>query len=156
MIDTQTGISSSADRDAFLQSIDIALRSSERQRSSFALLKVDVGADDTARAGAIAAIRANVRLNDTVALLNEREFAVLLAVGSEGGAQRVAGKIIDSLVAACSNITAQDISIGIAIYPTHGATRDQLLRAADNAQYQARRNRRGIVIAARSDDLTEE
>jgi predicted signal transduction protein with EAL and GGDEF domain len=156
MIETQTGISPSADRDVFLQGIDIALRSSERQRSSFALLKVDVGADDTARAGAIAAIRANVRLNDTVAVLNEREFAVLLAVGSEGGAQRVAGKIIDSLVAACSNITAQDIAIGIAIYPAHGATRDQLLRAADNAQYQARRNRRGIVVAARSDDLTED
>ncbi len=154
MIESQPGISHAADRDAFLQGIDAALRLSERQRSSFALLKVDVGADDTARASAITAIRANVRLNDTVAVLNEREFAVLLAVGSEGGAQRVAGKIIDSLVAVCTSITPQDIAIGIAIYPAHGNTRDQLLRAADNAQYQARRNRRGIVVAARTDDLT--
>ncbi|MDB5802175.1 MAG: hypothetical protein JWL63_3114 [Rhodocyclales bacterium] len=156
MIESQAGISLAADRDTFLQGIDIALRSSERQRSSFALLKVDVGADDTARASAIAAIRANVRLNDTVAVLNEREFAVLLAVGSEGGAQRVAGKIIDSLVAVCTNVTPQDIAIGIAIYPAHGTTRDQLLRSADNAQYQARRNRRGIVVAARSDDVAAE
>lgn len=156
MTEIQPATSQATDRDAFLQGIDAALRTSERQRSSFALLKVDVGADDGARASAISAIRVNVRLNDTVAVLNEREFAVLLAVGSEGGAQRVAGKIIDSLVAVCSNVTPQDIAIGIAIYPVHGTSRDQLLRAADNAQYQARRNRRGIVVAAKSDDLDAE
>ena len=147
---------SPADREAFLQSIDAALRASERQRSGFAVLKVEVGAGEGAhvgeRSGAIAAIRANVRLNDMVAMLNEREFAVLLAVGSEGGAQRVAGKIIESLVTACTDVTAQDIAVGIAIYPAHGTSRDALLRAADNAQYQARRNRRGIVVAALSDE----
>jgi diguanylate cyclase len=146
---------SPADRDGFLQGIDLALRASERQRSGFAVLKVEVGSSDQAGAGvgnAIAAIRANVRLNDMVATLGPREFAVLLAVGSEGGAQRVAGKITESLIAACSGLAAQDVAIGIAIYPAHGTSRDQLLRAADGAQYQARRNRRGIVMATRSDE----
>ncbi|MEC5385953.1 GGDEF domain-containing phosphodiesterase [Uliginosibacterium sp. H3] len=144
-----------ADRDGFLQGIDMALRASERQRGGFAVLKVEVGGaaeQAVANVGeAITAIRANVRLNDMVAMLGPREFAVLLAVGSEGGAQRVAGKITESLVAACGGIAAQDVAIGIAIYPTHGTSRDQLLRAADGAQYQARRNRRGIVMATRDE-----
>lgn len=143
------------DREVFLQCIDTAVRVSERQRSGFAVLKVDVGAGEVMSADAnvaLVAIRGNVRLNDIVAKLNEREFAVLLAVGSEGGAQRVAGKIIESLTAACPGVGAQDIAVGIAIYPSHGTSRDQLLRAADNAQYQARRNRRGIVVAAQHDD----
>jgi diguanylate cyclase (GGDEF)-like protein len=37
-------------------------------------------------------------------------------------------------------------SIGIAIYPEHGATGEQLISNADKAMYRAKKHARGIVF----------
>lgn len=142
------------DRNAFMQRLDAALRMSERVKSGFALLLVDAGAGDDGAADVqrvAAAIRHSVRLTDTVATLNSKEFAVLLSVGNEDGAQRVARKIFDSASEGAQHSElGGGLAIGVALYPAHGETREALLRAADAALYQARRNH-GIVMAVRDE-----
>lgn len=40
------------------------------------------------------------------------------------------------------------LSLGVAIFPEHGANEDDLLRAADNAMYQAKAAGRNRVVVA--------
>ena len=84
-----------------------------------------------------------VRASDTVARVGGDEFAVLLdTAASAEGAEEVAGKLIQALHApldlgngARVRIT---VSIGIALYPGHGADAPALLQAADTAMYRAK------------------
>jgi EAL domain-containing protein (putative c-di-GMP-specific phosphodiesterase class I) len=43
-------------------------------------------------------------------------------------------------------------SVGVALYPEHGATAEELLRQADIAMYQAKQNRTGFAVYASSAD----
>lgn len=88
-----------------------------------------------------------VRDVDTVARLGGDEFVVLLDGASEqGDAERVA-----EMICTVSNdpIEIRDLhlsiapSIGIAIYPLHGETAQQLLKFADDAMYRMKRRSRG-------------
>ncbi len=89
-------------------------------------------------------VRAQLREDDLVARLGGDEFAILLApLHNPEDAQRIADQIIASMDVP---ITLPDhsqvltsLSIGIAIYPEHGATPGTLLNAADAAMYQAKR-----------------
>nr|WP_315188448.1 diguanylate cyclase [uncultured Albidiferax sp.] len=93
-------------------------------------------------------VRAQVRENDVVARLGGDEFAILLApLHNVEDAARIADKIIASM-ATPLEIRPQDhivpsLSIGIAIYPIHGQTAEQLLRAADRAMYRVKSQQRG-------------
>jgi diguanylate cyclase (GGDEF)-like protein len=93
-------------------------------------------------------VRAQLREDDLVARLGGDEFAVLLApLHKTEDAERIAEKIIASmempiqLPGNASVLTS--LSIGIAVYPDHGATPGALLSAADAAMYQAKRLARG-------------
>ena len=93
-------------------------------------------------------VRAQLREDDVVARLGGDEFAILLSpLHKIADAQRIAGKIITSMLepielpGQISVVTS--LSIGIAVYPEHGATPDSLLCAADLAMYQAKRLARG-------------
>ena len=93
-------------------------------------------------------IRAQLREGDVVARLGGDEFAILLSpLHRVEDAQRIADKIIDSMLETIqlpgqiSVVTS--LSIGIAVYPEHGATPGSLLCAADSAMYQAKRLARG-------------
>lgn len=145
-------------REAFIQRLDLALSMSEGLRGGFAVLLVGPPAEcyeDAAAAHvAAAAIGASIRHSDTVVALNDSEFGVLLAMGNGNGAQRVASKIIRSLASALGEQVAGNTSIGIALAPAHGKSREQLMRAADGALYQARRNRLGIVMAVASEEMS--
>ncbi|WP_053181706.1 diguanylate cyclase domain-containing protein [Pseudomonas thivervalensis] len=101
-------------------------------------------------------VRAQLREDDLVARLGGDEFAVLLApLHKAEDAERIAEKIIASmempiqLPGNASVLTS--LSIGIAVYPDHGATPGTLLHAADAAMYQAKRLARGGQHTAGSD-----
>ncbi|MCE0461090.1 MULTISPECIES: diguanylate cyclase domain-containing protein [Pseudomonas] len=93
-------------------------------------------------------VRAQLREDDLVARLGGDEFAVLLSpLHKLEDAEMIAEKIIASmempiqLPGNASVLTS--LSIGIAVYPDHGATPGALLHAADAAMYQAKRLARG-------------
>ncbi|MNQ94982.1 RNase II stability modulator [compost metagenome] len=70
-------------------------------------------------------------------------------------AERIADKIIVSMEEPISlpddNQVLTSLSIGIAVFPDHGATPDALLNAADGAMYQAKRLARGAQHTAGSE-----
>jgi diguanylate cyclase (GGDEF)-like protein len=74
------------------------------------------------------------------------EFTILLPSITVDAAERVAQRIKETLVTSSFNyrgnaITA-DISIGIATYPQHGDTAEELLRHADEFMYVNKRARK--------------
>ena len=80
----------------------------------------------------------------------KREFAILVPETTEGGALQVAEKlrhIIESwsFPGVPRPVTA---SIGVAEFPNHGDTRDQLVGAADAALYLAKTSGRNRVMVA--------
>lgn len=92
--------------------------------------------------------QAQVRETDVVARLGGDEFAILLSplVNAEDAA-RIARKIVTSMAAPLpleqKDRIVPSVSIGIAIYPAHGKTAEQLLSAADEAMYRAKNQQRG-------------
>ncbi|AZF17905.1 diguanylate cyclase domain-containing protein [Pseudomonas sp. R3-18-08] len=101
-------------------------------------------------------VRAQLREDDLVARLGGDEFAVLLApLHKAEDAQRIADKIIASMDAPIplpgNTQVVTSLSIGIAIYPEHGATPGTLLNAADAAMYQAKRLSSGSQQTAESE-----
>jgi len=101
-------------------------------------------------------VRAQLREEDLVARLGGDEFAVLLTpLHKTEDAERIADKIIASMAAPISlpgnTSVLTSLSIGIAVYPDHGATPGALLNAADAAMYQAKRLSRGAQHTAGSE-----
>ena len=101
-------------------------------------------------------VRTQLREDDLVARLGGDEFAVLLApLHKLDDAQRIADKIIASMdkpIPLPGNTQVlTSLSIGIAVYPDHGATPGTLLNAADAAMYQAKRLSQGGQQTAESE-----
>jgi diguanylate cyclase (GGDEF)-like protein len=91
-------------------------------------------------------IRAQLREGDLVARLGGDEFAVLLApVHHQRDALRIAEKINAAMAEPLPGRPdiVPSVSIGVAVYPQHGATAEHLLRAADRAMYRVKKIRRG-------------
>ncbi len=93
-----------------------------------------------------------VRRSDTVARLGGDEFAILLPqVAEEAAVAQLGERIL------CSVGTPMDLggvqrrvttSIGIAIYPQHAATADDLIRRADEAMYRVKHSgKQGLRFA---------
>jgi diguanylate cyclase (GGDEF)-like protein len=98
-------------------------------------------------------VRAQLREDDLVARLGGDEFAVLLTpLHKIEDAEWIAEKIITSMevpIPLPGNAQVlTSLSIGIAVYPDHGATPGALLNAADAAMYQAKRLSRGAQHTA--------
>ena len=101
-------------------------------------------------------VRAQLREEDLVARLGGDEFAVLLTpLHKTEDAERIADKILASMEVPIplpgSTQVLTSLSIGIAVYPDHGATPGALLNAADAAMYQAKRLSRGAQHTAGSE-----
>jgi diguanylate cyclase (GGDEF)-like protein/PAS domain S-box-containing protein len=82
-----------------------------------------------------------LRQSDTVARLGGDEFVILTSGANPEYAAHVAQKILDALhepvILAGEQVTVSG-SIGISLFPDHGADRHLLMRAADIAMYAAK------------------
>ena len=87
-------------------------------------------------------VTACVRQADTVARLGGDEFIVLAQRADASGAQRAAERLIEALrqpFTHCGMSFTLTASIGLALYPEHGATLDELLRCTETAMREVKR-----------------
>lgn len=90
-----------------------------------------------------------LRDSDTVGRLGGDEFAVVLPEIDEDQALVVGQKILncfDENFELDTQEISLGVSIGIAVYPDHGDDHDALIRHADVAMYDAKRNGTGMVV----------
>jgi len=145
-----------------------ALRSAAKANERVAVLFLDSdrfkdindsfghAAGDAVLVAVASRIRAQLREDDLVARLGGDEFAILLSpLHKLEDAQRIADQIIASMdlpIPVPGNTKVlTSLSIGIAVYPDHGATPGTLLNAADAAMYQAKRLSQGSQQTAESE-----
>lgn len=100
------------------------------------------------------AISVSVRATDFLARYGGDELTLILSQSDQSAAKLVTDKIIESLYR--FKMATPDgrplklgISGGIAVYPIHGHTASELLRAADAALYDAKKHHRGAFVFAR-------
>jgi diguanylate cyclase (GGDEF)-like protein len=94
-------------------------------------------------------LRGALRDHDVVARLGGDEFAVLLPDANQEDATLAARKILQALEAPFTigelNLDTQ-ASLGLALFPQHGADKDTLMRRADIAMYLAKQSASGYAI----------
>jgi len=83
-------------------------------------------------------LRAEVRASDLVGRFGGEEFVVLLPGTATEHAHAIAERIRGTLAAVAGLPEAVTVSIGLATFPDHGETVDELLEAADRALYAAK------------------
>jgi diguanylate cyclase (GGDEF)-like protein len=88
-------------------------------------------------------LKAATRTSDCTARLGGDEFAVLLTGNPDAAAidavcQRIMAGLRADMPFVCAEVKAS-ASVGVAVFPDHGATEEQLYKAADLALYDAKR-----------------
>ena len=156
------GLTGLPNRALFLDRVERTIRAAAANADRFALLYLDIdrfaAVNDGFGRGAGDAVLAEVgrrveRLfGDTgsVARFGGDEFAVLLprvpdAAGALVAADRIAEALRRPLPLAGGDVTA-DASIGIALFPEHGRTAEELLHNVDAAMYRAKRAASGHAV----------
>ena len=101
-------------------------------------------AGDTVLGAVSSRIRRCVRKSDTVVRYGGDEFIIVLdqieAIYSPGSVARKVLNILSELIHLDKDTVCVTGSIGISVYPVDGYEVDTLLRCADSAMYQAKRN----------------
>jgi diguanylate cyclase (GGDEF)-like protein len=114
-------------------------------------------AGDHALRAVAAELRRQVRDDDLVGRWGGEEFVVLLPGADPDAARQVAERIRAAVRAPLTDVPATGgvgdamritASLGVAAYPVHGGTVDELLLAADTALYRAKNNGRDRVETA--------
>ena len=100
---------------------------------------------------------AAVRQEDTVARIGGDEFVIALwELNNADGAGKLAIKVIQALSQPYNiegRCVAMTVSIGVAIYPTHGDKVEMLMKSADSALYEAKRAGKNSYCVAVHPDM---
>jgi diguanylate cyclase (GGDEF)-like protein/PAS domain S-box-containing protein len=161
--DSLTGL---PNRLLFNDRLNQAISRAKRDSRQSALLYLDLdkfkavndtlghGAGDALLQAVAARLRKQMRESDTVARVGGDEFAVILPdIGGREEAESVAHKIVAALAAPFRLGTEQQhavigTSIGVAVYPTDARDAQALIKAADAAMYEAKRDGSGVHACA--------
>jgi diguanylate cyclase (GGDEF)-like protein/PAS domain S-box-containing protein len=151
MIDSLTGL---PNRRAFNDKLAQAVAGAKRHDREFALLFIDLDhfkpvndqfgheTGDQLLTKVASMLRAIIRGTDTAFRIGGDEFTVIFEMGTGAAtAQLVSERIIvalRSLVIVNGHAVVTGASVGIAIYPAHGNTPDELVQHADTAMYAAK------------------
>jgi len=162
--DPLTGL---GNRKAFAEQLKSTLEQAQRLRTPQALLYLDLdrfkevndrfGHDvgDTLLIAIAERLRGTLRHPDRIYRLGGDEFTVLLPEADGEAAQKLAERMLDALAQPYElNGTSIDFvtpSIGIALYPDHAQDPQSLIKAADNAMYQAKRQRNSAWLYGTSE-----
>jgi len=100
-------------------------------------------------------IASGIRSSDFIARYGGDEITLLLTKSEVQAARLVTEKILENLAnfeykAPDGKSIKLGISGGIALYPTHGRSGSELLRAADAALYEAKKHHRGTFFLAKA------
>ena len=160
-----------ANRSLLQERVDSAILEAEAGGSNFALLLLDLddfkrindtlghGAGDALLTAFSERLRRAARADDVIARLGGDEFAVvLMGVQSEEEVQAVITSILTELQEPCileGRILECQASIGVSMFPNHGASRTELLKNADVALYAAKASGRGNFRIFRSEMRAE-
>lgn len=158
-----------ANRRQLLTRLDAAIRAARHADTSVALVMIDLDRfkelNDTLghHAGDLLLrafgprLQEVVRGADTVARLGGDEFAILLTDVADVETPVAVAKRVRSMLNDPWDLEGLsvhiDASIGIAIFPEHGETGDDLLQRADVAMYEAKAARTGIEVYASERDM---
>jgi diguanylate cyclase (GGDEF)-like protein len=142
-------------RSGFDEELDKSIARADRHAGLVALLVLDLdgfkpindalghAAGDVVLKAVSDRLRNNVRVNDTVARLGGDEFAVILeGVQDAAVVRNIALKINRVLSEAIASIPREltiSASIGIALHPLHTRDKNQLIKLADAAMYEAKK-----------------
>ena len=162
--DTITGL---ANRRALDEHLESEINNARRTNSAFAVIMMDLdgfksvndtfGHDvgDQVLRAVFNVIASGIRSSDFIARYGGDEITLLLAKSEVQAAKLVTEKIQENLAnfaykAPNGKAIRLGISGGIAIYPTHGRSGSELLRAADAALYVAKKHHRGTFVIAKA------
>ncbi len=144
-----------------------ALREAQREGRSLALLLMDLDrfkevndtlghhVGDKLLQQLARRLTALLRESDTVARLGGDEFSVLLPFADAEEALFIAHKIIAAMeppVVVEGHALSARLSVGVALYPDHGASASLLMQRADVAMYLAKRTGGGVVVYNKKKD----
>jgi diguanylate cyclase (GGDEF)-like protein len=154
------GLTGLHNRRRLMESLADEVRRSERLKHNFAVLMVDVDhfkkyndtfghpAGDDVLARVAAMLREATREVDDVARYGGEEFVVVLPETAMPEALEIAERVRARVASEAFPGRRITVSIGVAEYPTHGDTPDQVIGAADEALYEAKREGRDRVRRA--------
>ena len=100
-------------------------------------------AGDRVLASLASRLRGRLRHSDVVARMGGDEFAVLLSHTDSVQGQALASQLLDAIRSPPVEVAGRPVvisaAIGMALFPEHGTTPEELLAHADSAMYQAKR-----------------
>lgn len=154
------GLTGLYNRRRLMETLNDEARRSQRLKHTFAVLMVDVDhfkkyndsfghqAGDTVLTRVAGLLREATREVDFVARYGGEEFLVLLPETGISEALDIAERIRTRIAAEVFHGRHMTVSIGVAEFPLHGENADQVVGAADEALYEAKREGRDKVRRA--------
>jgi diguanylate cyclase (GGDEF)-like protein/PAS domain S-box-containing protein len=162
---THDALTGAPNRRLLADRLDQALARAQRQRTKVAVMALDLDGfkvvndtfghrgGDLLLASVVARLRARLRASDTLSRTGGDEFTVLADVADSQGA-KILTWALQTAFAQPFELDGKDASIGasigVAIYPEHGRTADEILAAADKAMYAAKGANKGRHPTAKS------